>query len=173
MSIPLLCSLSRLAPTLTRGRTSKALGLCRSMAMGSPRSGSGIPHKVRTAIEPRQRNLYPVRLSTISQVNSTVRLLRLNLLPSSAGAETGAGQATVCVSSAVKYFPFVVPYVVVNEQKYYIAFFYATLSGALYVIMMTILLLLGLSWSLLLSYILDSLDGCMCLIRTSQIVYQV
>ncbi|KAL1958191.1 hypothetical protein VTO42DRAFT_5046 [Malbranchea cinnamomea] len=40
---------------------------------------SGIPHEVRTAAEPRQDRLYPVRLTQITHVNPTVRLLRLTL----------------------------------------------------------------------------------------------
>ncbi|KAL4971284.1 hypothetical protein BDW66DRAFT_163803 [Aspergillus desertorum] len=41
-----------------------------------------VPHTVRTAAEPRQNRLYPVRLSHIEQANPTVRLLQLALSPS-------------------------------------------------------------------------------------------
>ncbi|KAI1977996.1 hypothetical protein LOZ53_002698 [Ophidiomyces ophidiicola] len=43
-------------------------------------SKSGIPHEVRTATEPRQTSLYPVRLSYIERVSSEVRLFRFELL---------------------------------------------------------------------------------------------
>jgi hypothetical protein len=36
-----------------------------------------VPHKLRTAAEPRQNTLYNVRLSHIEEVNPTVRLLHL------------------------------------------------------------------------------------------------
>ncbi|KAJ5086707.1 Riboflavin synthase-like beta-barrel [Penicillium alfredii] len=36
-----------------------------------------IPHELRTAAEPRQNRLYPVRLSHVEQVNPSVRLLQL------------------------------------------------------------------------------------------------
>ena len=36
-----------------------------------------IPHELRTAAEPRQDRLYPVRLSHVEQVNPSVRLLQL------------------------------------------------------------------------------------------------
>lgn len=38
-----------------------------------------IPHELRTAAEPRQNRLYPVRLSHIEQVNPSVRLLQFTL----------------------------------------------------------------------------------------------
>ncbi|KLJ06203.1 hypothetical protein EMPG_10384 [Blastomyces silverae] len=40
---------------------------------------TGLPHKLRTAQEPRQNMLYKVRLSSITQANPTVRLLRLTV----------------------------------------------------------------------------------------------
>ncbi|KAL1849257.1 hypothetical protein Plec18170_007549 [Paecilomyces lecythidis] len=40
-----------------------------------------IPHELRTAAEPRQNKLYPVRLSQIVQVNPSIRLLRLTIPP--------------------------------------------------------------------------------------------
>jgi hypothetical protein len=43
-----------------------------------PRKDS-IPHETRTAAEPRQNKLYPVRLAHIEQINPTIRLLRLAL----------------------------------------------------------------------------------------------
>lgn len=50
-------------------------GTARSM---SQREDS-IPHELRTAAEPRQIHLYPVRLSQVDQVNPSIRLLRLAL----------------------------------------------------------------------------------------------
>ncbi|KAL5044753.1 hypothetical protein BDW71DRAFT_198659 [Aspergillus fruticulosus] len=51
--------------------------------MSSPPSRKlSVPHTVRTAAEPRQNRLYPVRLSHIEQANPTVRLLQLALSPS-------------------------------------------------------------------------------------------
>ncbi|KAJ5570058.1 Riboflavin synthase-like beta-barrel [Penicillium hispanicum] len=44
--------------------------------MSSQREDS-IPHELRTAAEPRQNRLYPVRLSHVDQVNPSVRLLQL------------------------------------------------------------------------------------------------
>ena len=46
--------------------------------MTSQRNDS-IPHELRTAAEPRQNRLYPVRLSHIEQVNPSVRLLQFAL----------------------------------------------------------------------------------------------
>ncbi|KAJ5679548.1 Riboflavin synthase-like beta-barrel [Penicillium macrosclerotiorum] len=43
--------------------------------MSSQREDS-IPHELRTAAEPRQNRLYPVRLTHVEQVNSSVRLLQ-------------------------------------------------------------------------------------------------
>ena len=40
---------------------------------------TSIPHKLRTAAEPRQNILYNVRLSHIEEVNPTVRLLHLTI----------------------------------------------------------------------------------------------
>lgn len=48
--------------------------------MTSQRDDS-IPHELRTAAEPRQNRLYPVRLSHIEQVNPSVRLLQFALPP--------------------------------------------------------------------------------------------
>ncbi|KAL3434314.1 hypothetical protein BDV09DRAFT_195973 [Aspergillus tetrazonus] len=50
--------------------------------MSSPSRKLSVPHTVRTAAEPRQNRLYPVRLSHIDQANPTVRLLQLALPPS-------------------------------------------------------------------------------------------
>lgn len=55
-----------------------ATGYSRQMAT---KSKSGIPHQARTAAEPRQNRLYPVRLSHIDQVNPAVRLLQLTIPP--------------------------------------------------------------------------------------------
>ncbi|EPS33652.1 hypothetical protein PDE_08614 [Penicillium oxalicum 114-2] len=43
------------------------------------RREDSIPHELRTAAEPRQNTLYPVRLSRVEQANSSVRLLQLTL----------------------------------------------------------------------------------------------
>lgn len=48
--------------------------------MSSQREDS-IPHELRTAAEPRQNRLYPVRLSHVEQVNSSVRLLQFAIPP--------------------------------------------------------------------------------------------
>ncbi|EDN10271.1 predicted protein [Histoplasma mississippiense (nom. inval.)] len=40
---------------------------------------TSIPHELRTAQEPRQDMLYRVRLSSITQVNPTIRILRLDV----------------------------------------------------------------------------------------------
>ncbi|OJJ57531.1 hypothetical protein ASPSYDRAFT_154274 [Aspergillus sydowii CBS 593.65] len=51
--------------------------------MSSPTSRKvSIPHTVRTAAEPRQNRLFPVRLSHIEQANPAVRLLQLTIPPS-------------------------------------------------------------------------------------------
>ncbi|KAJ9311308.1 hypothetical protein DTO271D3_8378 [Paecilomyces variotii] len=50
-----------------------------------------IPHELRTAAEPRQNKLYPVRISQIDQVNPSIRLLRLALPPG--GDQTDEGEA--------------------------------------------------------------------------------
>ncbi|GAD97839.1 hypothetical protein PVAR5_6521 [Paecilomyces variotii No. 5] len=50
-----------------------------------------IPHELRTAAEPRQNKLYPIRLSQIIQVNPSIRLLRLTLPP--AEDQTDKGEA--------------------------------------------------------------------------------
>ncbi|CRG92317.1 hypothetical protein PISL3812_09374 [Talaromyces islandicus] len=50
----------------------------RPVASMTPRKDS-IPHETRTAAEPRQNKLYPVRLAHIEQINPTIRLLRLAL----------------------------------------------------------------------------------------------
>lgn len=44
--------------------------------MSSQREDS-IPHELRTAAEPRQNRLYPVRLSHVEQINPSIRLLQL------------------------------------------------------------------------------------------------
>ncbi|KAK2871623.1 hypothetical protein FQN49_002995 [Arthroderma sp. PD_2] len=38
------------------------------------------PHELRTAAEPRQDSLYRLRVSHVSQVNPTIRLIRFNVL---------------------------------------------------------------------------------------------
>lgn len=46
--------------------------------MSSQREDS-IPHELRTAAEPRQNRLYPVRLSHVELVNPSIRLLRFTI----------------------------------------------------------------------------------------------
>lgn len=46
--------------------------------MASKREDS-IPHELRTAAEPRQQGLYPVRLARVKQVNPSVRLLQFSI----------------------------------------------------------------------------------------------
>lgn len=48
----------------------------RARSMSSQREDS-IPHELRTAAEPRQNRLYPVRLSHVEQINPSIRLLQL------------------------------------------------------------------------------------------------
>lgn len=47
--------------------------------MSTRQSTDSVPHELRTASEPRQDSLHPVRLSKVTQVNPTVRLLQLTL----------------------------------------------------------------------------------------------
>ncbi|KKZ63441.1 hypothetical protein EMCG_02252 [[Emmonsia] crescens] len=53
---------------------------------------TSIPHEQRTAQEPRQNMLHKVRLSSITQANPTVRLLRLAVGPVPAGGHEGGEQ---------------------------------------------------------------------------------
>jgi hypothetical protein len=46
--------------------------------MTSQREDS-IPHELRTAAEPRQNRLYPVRLSHVEQINRCIRLLQFTI----------------------------------------------------------------------------------------------
>ncbi|CAI7567185.1 unnamed protein product [Penicillium manginii] len=63
--------------------------------MSSQREDS-IPHELRTAAEPRQNRLYPVRLSHVEQVNPSVRLLQF-AIPSQ---ESSAGGFTITSTPA-------------------------------------------------------------------------
>ncbi|EEQ88176.2 uncharacterized protein BDCG_03296 [Blastomyces dermatitidis ER-3] len=54
---------------------------------------TGLPHKLRTAQEPRQNMLYKVRLSSITQANPTVRLLRLAIGRNPTECESNHGQS--------------------------------------------------------------------------------
>ena len=47
--------------------------------MSTNQSIDSVPHEIRTASEPRQNALHSVRLSKVTQVNPTVRLLQLTL----------------------------------------------------------------------------------------------
>jgi hypothetical protein len=69
----------------------------RRMASGKPSNASGIPHEIRTAAEPRQQSLYPVRLSHITQVNPTIRLLRLSIPRPKAEESLGEPNPDVCI----------------------------------------------------------------------------
>ena len=60
--------------------------------MSSQREDS-IPHELRTAAEPRQNRLYPVRLAHVEQVNTSVRLLRFTI----------PGKNNVCPCRSVSY----------------------------------------------------------------------
>ena len=80
----------------------------RNMA-SKPSSVSGIPHEVRTATEPRQDGLHPVRLSRITQVNPMIRLLRLTI---SSGLSSGVriGIYSLCMTEEwYTYFHRIIP----------------------------------------------------------------
>ena len=62
--------------------------------MSSQREDS-IPHELRTAAEPRQNRLYPVRLSHVEQVNPSVRLLQLAIPPQGENVSLLPIQSTV------------------------------------------------------------------------------
>lgn len=51
---------------------------------------TSLPHEVRTVSEPRQRGLHSVFLSHITQLNPTIRLLRLSLSPNSSAPPSNA-----------------------------------------------------------------------------------
>ncbi|KAJ5496078.1 hypothetical protein N7539_001194 [Penicillium diatomitis] len=53
--------------------------IVRGRGVMSSRREDSIPHELRTAAEPRQNRLYPVRLSHVEYANSSVRLLQLTL----------------------------------------------------------------------------------------------
>ncbi|KAF3388458.1 Oxidoreductase NAD-binding domain-containing protein 1 [Penicillium rolfsii] len=61
-------------PPITTTITTITPGIWRGV-MSSQREDS-IPHELRTAAEPRQNRLYPVRLSHVEQVNPSIRLLQ-------------------------------------------------------------------------------------------------
>lgn len=52
---------------------------CARPNMSTNQSTGSVPHELRTASEPRQDSLHSVRLSKVTQVNSTIRLLHLTL----------------------------------------------------------------------------------------------
>jgi hypothetical protein len=57
--------------------------------MSTIASSNSVPHELRTASEPRQDSLHLVRLSKVTQVNPTIRLLRLSVNPDqSSGNDT-------------------------------------------------------------------------------------
>ncbi|KAJ5190532.1 uncharacterized protein N7498_009517 [Penicillium cinerascens] len=87
----------------TRLNQMRGLRLCRPILRSAQRSSQraitgtarsmsqredSIPHELRTAAEPRQNHLYPVRLSQVDQVNPSIRLLRLALPDSNSLAYT-------------------------------------------------------------------------------------
>jgi hypothetical protein len=65
------------SPLVSRANQLRSIASTSSQ-MSSQKEDS-IPHELRTAAEPRQNRLHPVRLSHIEQVNPSVRLLQLAL----------------------------------------------------------------------------------------------
>ncbi|KAJ5567662.1 hypothetical protein N7535_006968 [Penicillium sp. DV-2018c] len=79
-----LCPLSRsaISPRIIRpSQPSVFRSISRTTYQMSSQREDSIPHELRTAAEPRQNRLYPVRLSHIEQVNPSVRLLQFALPP--------------------------------------------------------------------------------------------
>lgn len=62
---------------------------CARRNMSTNKSTNSVPHELRTASEPRQVSLYSVRLSKVTQVNPTIRLLQLTL-PSDQSTSNGS-----------------------------------------------------------------------------------
>ncbi|KAL4910612.1 hypothetical protein BDW74DRAFT_172084 [Aspergillus multicolor] len=74
--------------------------------MSSPPSRKlSVPHTVRTAAEPRQNRLFPVRLSHIEQANPTVRLLQLAIPPSVQDQAEEAGEDDLAQLEPFTFFP--------------------------------------------------------------------
>mgnify|MGYP001658124884 CR=1 FL=1 len=65
------------SPLVSRANQLRSIASTSSQ-MSSQKEDS-IPHELRTAAEPRQNRLHPVRLSHVEQVNPSVRLLQLAL----------------------------------------------------------------------------------------------
>ncbi|KAJ6068574.1 hypothetical protein N7499_010461 [Penicillium canescens] len=60
-------------------RTNQLRSISSTSSQMSSQKEDSIPHELRTAAEPRQNRLHPVRLSYVEQVNPSVRLLQLAL----------------------------------------------------------------------------------------------
>ncbi|RDW94185.1 FAD-dependent oxidoreductase [Aspergillus mulundensis] len=74
--------------------------------MSSPPSRKlSAPHTVRTAAEPRQNRLFPVRLSHIEQATPTVRLLQLTISPSDQDQVEEAGEDDATPPEPFTFFP--------------------------------------------------------------------
>jgi hypothetical protein len=65
------------SPLVTR--TNQLRSISSTSSQMSSQKEDSIPHELRTAAEPRQNRLHPVRLSHVEQVNPSVRLLQLAL----------------------------------------------------------------------------------------------
>ncbi|KAJ6189689.1 hypothetical protein N7519_004597 [Penicillium mononematosum] len=77
-----LCSLALRSTVPLRIIRPSQLGfrsISRTTGQMTSQRDESIPHELRTAAEPRQNRLYPVRLSHIEQVNPSVRLLQFAL----------------------------------------------------------------------------------------------
>ncbi|CAG7979114.1 unnamed protein product [Penicillium nalgiovense] len=81
-----LCSLAlrstvplRIIRPITRPSQLGFRSISRTTGQMTSQRDESIPHELRTAAEPRQNRLYPVRLSHIEQVNPSVRLLQFTL----------------------------------------------------------------------------------------------
>ncbi|KAJ5779697.1 hypothetical protein N7457_007417, partial [Penicillium paradoxum] len=73
---------SSISPCILRAsQPSVVRSISRTTGQMSTQREDSIPHELRTAAEPRQNRLHPVRLSHIEQVNPSVRLLQFALPP--------------------------------------------------------------------------------------------
>ncbi|KAJ5138398.1 uncharacterized protein N7515_003246 [Penicillium bovifimosum] len=76
-----LCPSRSISPRIIRHSQPVFRSISRTTGQMSSQREDSIPHELRTAAEPRQNRLYPVRLSHIEQVNPSVRLLQFALPP--------------------------------------------------------------------------------------------
>ena len=53
--------------------------------MASPQDLDSIPHMVRTAQDPRQQELHRAAIAEVRQINSRIRLVRLEIAPDDDG----------------------------------------------------------------------------------------